>query len=150
MLLPARLGERAADRLRVAIGIGRPQAGLFLEIEAAGDGPHTLRLRYEASAVNLVMASPRGASAEVRVVQDGKPLVHGQATKDTRFRDSQHGSESYVVVDSARMYFLADNHEFGEHELALECSPGIAAFAFTFTSCVDPVASALHATTVPA
>jgi thiol-disulfide isomerase/thioredoxin len=118
--------------------------------EAAGDGPHTLRLRYEASAVNLVMASPRGASAEVRVLQDGKPLAHGQATKDTRFRDSQRGNESYVVVDSSSMYFLADNHEFGEHELALECSPGIAAFAFTFTSCVDPVASALHATTVPA
>ena len=118
--------------------------------EAAGDGPHTLRLRYEASAVNLVMAAPRGASAEVRVLQDGKPLAHGQATKDTRFRDSQRGSESYVVVDSARMYFLADNQEFGEHELSLECSSGIAAFAFTFTSCVDPVASALHATTVPA
>jgi hypothetical protein len=39
-----------------------------------------------------------------------------------------------------------DNHEFGEHELELLCAPGIAAFAFTFTSCVDPVASALQAT----
>ena len=28
--------------------------------------------------------------------------------------------------------------------------PGVAAFAFTFTSCVDPVASALQAATVPA
>jgi hypothetical protein len=27
---------------------------------------------------------------------------------------------------------------------------GVAAFAFTFTSCIDPVASALHTTSVPA
>jgi hypothetical protein len=43
------------------------------------------------------------------------------------------------------MYFLVDNHEFGLHELELRCSTGVAAFAFTFTSCVDPVASALQA-----
>jgi hypothetical protein len=47
------------------------------------------------------------------------------------------------------MYFVADNHEFGEHELELRCSPGVAAFAFTFTSCVDPVASALQTAGVP-
>jgi hypothetical protein len=47
------------------------------------------------------------------------------------------------------MYFLVDNHEFGEHELELRCSTGVAAFAFTFTSCVDPVASALQTAGVP-
>jgi hypothetical protein len=104
-------------------------------------------LKYEASAVNLVMASPRGLSAEVQVLQDGKPLTRRQATKDTRFRASGTNSESYVAADSARMYALVDNHEFGEHELELFCSEGIAAFAFTFTGCVDPVASALHAAT---
>ena len=79
-------------------------------------------------------------------MQDGKPITRGQATKDSRFR-SEARDESYVVVDSARMYFLVDNHEFGEHELELRCSEGVAAFAFTFTGCVDPVASALQATT---
>jgi len=84
-------------------------------------------------------------SAEVVVLQDGKPLHHNQATKDTRFRTGANGAEeSYVVVDSARMYFLVDNHEFGPHDLELRCSAGVAAFAFTFTSCVDPVASALQ------
>jgi hypothetical protein len=106
-----------------------------------------LKLKYEASAVNLVMASPRGLSAEVRLVQDGKPIRRGDATKDTRFRSSGTDSESYVVVDAARMYALVENHEFGEHELELLCSEGIAAFAFTFTGCVDPVASALQAAT---
>jgi thiol-disulfide isomerase/thioredoxin len=119
--------------------------------EAVENGPHTLRLIYDAAAVNLVMACPHAASAEVVVTQDGKPLARQHATRDTRFRpaaDSRE-EESYVVVDSARMYFLLDNHEFGQHEIELRCSTGVAAFAFTFTSCVDPVASALQATSVP-
>jgi hypothetical protein len=87
------------------------------------------------------MAAPRGGLPEVQVLQDGKPLAQGLATKDVRFRS---GSESYIVVDSARMYALVNNHEFGEHELELRCSEGVAAFAFTFTGCVDPVASALQ------
>lgn len=118
--------------------------------EAAENGPHTLRLKFEASAVNLVMASPHAPSSEVSILQDGKPLARKQSTRDTRFRSGADGAEeSYVVVDSARMYFLLDNHEFGEHELELRCSPGVAAFAFTFTSCVDPIASALQATAQP-
>jgi thiol-disulfide isomerase/thioredoxin len=119
--------------------------------EAVEAGPHTLRLKYDASAVNLVMACPHATAAEVVVVQDGKPLTRQQATQDTRFRPGANGGEEegYVVVDSARMYFLVDNHEFGKHELELRCSAGIAAFAFTFTSCVDPVASALQTAGVP-
>ncbi|MHB8215341.1 MAG: redoxin domain-containing protein [Candidatus Sulfotelmatobacter sp.] len=116
--------------------------------EATEEGVHSLKLKFEAAAVNLVMASPRGLSAEAQVLLDGKPLTRSQATKDTRFRVLGSRCESYVVVDSARMYFLLDNHEFGEHELELICSPGVAVFAFTFTGCVDPVASALQATTV--
>jgi thiol-disulfide isomerase/thioredoxin len=114
--------------------------------EAVEEGSHTLRLKYEAAAVNLVMASPHSSSSEVVILQDGKPLTQKQSTRDTRFRaGSNGGEESYVVVDSARMYFLVDNHEFATHELELRCSMGAAAFAFTFTSCVDPVASALQA-----
>jgi hypothetical protein len=97
------------------------------------------------------MASPRGASTQVVIMQDGKPLTRKQATRDTRFRGSQNPGveESYLVVDSARMYFLVDNHDFGQHELELHCSTGVAAFAFTFTSCVDAVASALQASATP-
>jgi thiol-disulfide isomerase/thioredoxin len=108
--------------------------------EAVSDGPHVLKLKYEAAGVNLVMAAPHVATAEVILFQDGKPLARGQSGKDVRFRNN----ESYVLVDSARMYSLVDNRDFGAHELELRCSPGIAAFAFTFTACVDPVASALQ------
>jgi len=115
--------------------------------EAVETGLHTLQLKYEASAVNLVMACPRGKPAEVVILQDGKPLSRAQATRDTLFRapGNDGGEESYLVVDSPRMYFLVDNHEFGSHVLELRCSAGVAAFAFTFTSCVDPVASAMQA-----
>jgi thiol-disulfide isomerase/thioredoxin len=117
--------------------------------EAVDSGPHSLRLKYEAAGVNLVMASPHTAESEIIILMDGKPLTREQATRDTGFRASLTGDdESYVSVNSARMYFLVDNHDFGEHELELRCSTGVAAFAFTFTSCVDPVASALQATTV--
>jgi thiol-disulfide isomerase/thioredoxin len=112
--------------------------------EAVEEGPHSLRLKYEASAVNLVMASPHASHAEFVILQDGESLTHKLATRDTRFRDSKERQESYLVVDSPRMYFLVDNHKFGPHELELRCSAGIAAFAFTFTSCVDPAASALQ------
>jgi thiol-disulfide isomerase/thioredoxin len=116
--------------------------------EAVEDGPHSLRLKYEAAAVNLVMASPRSNSPEVVILQDGKQLTKKQSTRDTRFRPGPNGSEeSYIVVDTARMYFLVDNLAFGAHELELRCSSGVAVFAFTFTSCVDPVASALQAAT---
>ena len=118
--------------------------------EAIESGPHSLQLKYEAAAVNLVMASPHTAAAEVVVLLDGTPLTRTQATRDTRFRASaKSAEESYIVVDSARMYFLVDDHTFGSHTLELRCSAGVAAFAFTFTSCVDPVASALQAATVP-
>jgi thiol-disulfide isomerase/thioredoxin len=119
--------------------------------EAVETGPHTLQLKYEAAAVNLVMACPHAASAEVVVLLDGEPLARAQATRDTRFRPGANGAteESYVVVDSARMYFLVDDHTFGSHTLELRCSSGVAAFAFTFTSCVDPVASALQVATLP-
>ena len=95
------------------------------------------------------MASPHAPAAEVVVLLDGKPLTRAQATRDTRFRSGANNSleESYVVVDSARMYFLVNDHTFGSHTLELRCSPGVAAFAFTFTSCVDPVASALQSAT---
>lgn len=38
--------------------------------------------------------------------------------------------------------------EFGALELKLRCSAGIAGLAFTFTSCVDPLASVLQSATV--
>jgi thiol-disulfide isomerase/thioredoxin len=137
--------REAEENFFYASGRWASTAEYFEAVEA---GPHTLQLKYEAAAVNLVIASPHAAASEVVVLFDGKPLTRTQATRDVRFRPSATGfEESYIVVDSARMYFLVDDHAFGAHTLELRCSPGVAAFAFTFTTCVDPVASALQAAT---
>ncbi|HEV8523584.1 MAG TPA: redoxin domain-containing protein [Terriglobales bacterium] len=111
----------------------------FLGADEAGAG---LVLKYSAAAVNLVMSAPPNSTCEVLVRQDGRPLSREQATDDTSFRND----ESYIVVDQPRMYSLIDNRDFGTHTLELLCrSSGVAAFAFTFTSCVDPEASRLYA-----
>jgi thiol-disulfide isomerase/thioredoxin len=106
--------------------------------EAVQDGEHKIVLKYSAAAVNLVMASPRGPQVEVVVRQDGQYLSRHQATPDILFRNGAGGEESFIQVQQARMYSLVDNHNFGEHTLELICPAGLAAFAFTFTSCVDP------------
>ncbi|HKU21404.1 MAG TPA: hypothetical protein VJQ50_10355, partial [Terriglobales bacterium] len=90
---------------------------------------------------NLVLASPRAPSYEVVIHQDGKPLTRAQATPDVRFRPAATGEESYILVEQARMYQLVDDRTFGTHTLELLCpQPGLAAFAFTFTTCLDPSA----------
>jgi thiol-disulfide isomerase/thioredoxin len=110
-------------------------------MESTGEGAHHLVLRYTASGVNLVMASPRGPSCEVIVRQDRQPLPPHQATSDIQFHNLSGQQESVVLVQQARMYSLVNNHDFGEHVLELICPAGLAAFAFTFTSCVDPAAA---------
>lgn len=117
--------------------------------EAVGDAEHRLVLKYSAGGVNLVMASPRGPACDVVILQDGKPLSRASAAKDVTFRSNNGQEESYVTVQHPRMYALIDNHDFGEHVLELRCPAGLAAFAFTFTSCVDPVRSALNVSVVP-
>jgi thiol-disulfide isomerase/thioredoxin len=102
--------------------------------EAAGEGRDCIILKYSAATVNLVLSSNRAPAAELTIKQDGKPLTPGNATAETKF----YGDRSYLVVDCPRMYALVDNHDFSEHTLELTFASGVAAYAFTFTSCVDP------------
>jgi hypothetical protein len=73
----------------------------------------------------------------VIIRQDSKSLPREHGTADTQFHTIAGQEESLVLVQQPRMYFLVDNHKFGEHMLELICPAGLAAFAFTFTSCVD-------------
>jgi len=107
-------------------------------LESVESAEHVLALKYEAAGVNLVMAAPRGGSCEVGIRVDGKPLPRAQKTVDTRFRTANGVEESYVLVQHPRMYAMTDHQAFGTHILELVCPPGLAAFAFTFTSCLDP------------
>jgi hypothetical protein len=79
-------------------------------------------------------------SAELIIRQDGKPLSQDNATPEIRFRNG----EAYIVVDRPRMYAIVDNRKFGTHTLELAFAPGVAGYAFTFTSCVDPAHSRIE------
>ena len=110
------------------------------EFAALETGPGRIALRYSAAGVNLVLASTSGKPLAVELRQDGKPLTAANQTADVQLRDGA----SFVDVQNARMYRLVDNHDFGTHTLEIICTdPGLAAFAFTFTSCVDPEQSAI-------
>jgi thiol-disulfide isomerase/thioredoxin len=136
-----------ADQISDYAFSGTPKEGYFYisgqwastaeYLEAAGEGEHRIVLKYLARGVNLVMASPRGPTSEVIVLVDGKPLSREQATADVSFPQTA-AEQSFILVREPRMYSLVDHHEFGEHLLELTCPTGLAAFAFTFTSCVDP------------
>lgn len=102
--------------------------------EAAGDGHDRIILKYSAASVNLVLSSNRTPTGEISINLDGQALTPENSTSETEFRNGQ----SYLVVDRPRMYAVVDNHDFSTHTLELTFSPGVAAYAFTFTSCVDP------------
>ena len=140
-------GGFAEDQVAGYVFSGEPEENCFYArghwastaeyLESVGETEHSLVLKYSGVGVNLVMASPRGGPSEVTIRQDGKPLTSQQAGADTRFRMIGGAEQSYVLVQQPRMYSLVNNREFGKHELEILCSGGLAAFAFTFTSCVD-------------
>ena len=112
--------------------------------EAVESGLHTLRLKYEASAVNLVMASPDA-------IGGGRRSCRWEASTsrsgDTGHTLSSCGRSQRRKLRCGRLrsnVFSGRQPRVREHELELRCTQGVAAFAFTFTSCVDPVASALQ------
>lgn len=88
----------------------------------------TLALRYTSKDVNLVMA-PADAVARAEVI-----LGEGQRPgADLRVE----GGRMVVTVDSPRMYALVENESVVAGALRLKAlDAGLAAFAFTFISCV--------------
>lgn len=90
-----------------------------------------MHLDYMGADLNLVLHPPiTGETGILRVLIDGEPVgaIAGEDVKD-----------GVVSIDSPRMYSLIRNDEVEQHTLTLETeSDGLAAFAFTFTSCVAP------------
>ena len=58
------------------------------------------------------------------------------ATTHTRLRRAEENQESYVPVPPVRWYTFVNSPGFGRHTLEPLGPAGLAAFAFTFTSCV--------------
>jgi thiol-disulfide isomerase/thioredoxin len=89
-----------------------------------------LRMRYHATELYVVMNVSRGKPERVYVLQDGKPLTAENKSVDVKL-DEQ--GQSYIDVDSPRMYYVVSNAQFSSHELDLvPTEPGIMIDSFTF------------------
>lgn len=95
-------------------------------------GVSLLRLEYTAADINLVLHPPvTGDPGKLRVLLDGESVTAQDSGADV--------IESEVTVDEPRMYHLLHGTDVERHSLTLETeSDGLAAFTFTFTSCVAP------------
>jgi len=123
---PPRNGTRSypgADRL--------PPNGFALGGEWQVDGESatsgedaSVKARFKARKVFLVMSSEGGRPRDVQVLLDGKPVSAIQAGKDVR------GGAATVTTE--RLYRLISLPRAGEHELSLRFPPGVKGYAFTF------------------
>jgi len=90
-----------------------------------------ISLRYTAKDVNLVMTPSAGVSVSVRaeVTLDG-----GQRAGDDVKLDGDRG---FITVDAPRMYSVVANESVISGSVTIRAeSAGLAAYAFTFISCV--------------
>ena len=86
--------------------------------------------RFFASEVNAVLNYERGEPYDFRVTMDGGPVPVESAGADIRYDDD---GNSFVTVDSPRMYRLIRQAEVSSHELLIR--PGddrFSVYAFTF------------------
>ena len=95
-------------------------------------GPSRMTLTYMAADVNLVLHPPMaGGPGQLRVALDDAPLIRDGVGEDV--------VDGVVTVDRPRMYRIVHSGDVERRKLVLETeSDGLAAFAFTFTSCVAP------------
>lgn len=90
-------------------------------------------IRYHALEANAVIRPEKGEALKVYLLQDGKPLRKEDSTQDTRYDEK---GQSYLLVDTPRMYRLTKNAKFGYHTLKMAtASSGFGLYAFTFSSC---------------
>jgi thiol-disulfide isomerase/thioredoxin len=118
----------------------------------AGQEGGRILVPYSAATVNAVLAPsadpveimldlrPSAADPIVVVQQDGRSLTSANAGADIEFAAD---GTSFVRVRRARMAQLVKNPVYESHELSLTFQAmGLAVYAFTFTSCVAPHATA--------
>ncbi|MCE2456856.1 MAG: redoxin domain-containing protein [Dehalococcoidia bacterium] len=86
--------------------------------------------RFFANEVNAVLNHMPGESYDFRVEIDGGPVPQASAGSDIQYDDE---GNSYVTVDSARMYRLIRQADVTSHDLLLRpADDRFSVFAFTF------------------
>lgn len=93
--------------------------------------PARLLLKYEALEANIVLHPPPCGAGMLELRHDGEPLKLNIAPEAV-----SEGGKTLLLVDVPRMYSLVLNPQVESHTLELIwLTPGLEAFAFTFTSC---------------
>lgn len=111
-------------------GLWRNAPESIVHARATQDHEDYVALKFYSTSANAVMSPPAEGSAMVRVTLDGMPLTESQAGQDIQWDDA---GNSYLLVDTSRMYYIVDIPEFGGHELMLSSNDqGFELFAFTF------------------
>jgi thiol-disulfide isomerase/thioredoxin len=91
---------------------------------------------YQAKEVNAVIKPEGEKDFQVFVQQDGKYLTVANKGDDVHIDEQRR---SYILVDTARLYSIVKNKDFGDHQLKLITrSNGFALYSFTFVSSVIP------------
>jgi thiol-disulfide isomerase/thioredoxin len=89
-----------------------------------------LRVPYHATEIYAVMNVAQGKPERLYILQDGKPLTAENKGADVKIDDK---GQSYIDVDSSRMYYLVSNAQFSSHVVDLiPTAPGIMIDSFTF------------------
>jgi hypothetical protein len=81
-------------------------------------------VQFQAQRVYVVLSPPRGRTAKVRVLLDGRPITPDSAGDDV------HGG--VATVDRQRLYNVAALPRAAQGHLSLRLDPGVSAYSFTF------------------
>jgi thiol-disulfide isomerase/thioredoxin len=124
---PLRSGSHRYSALRGTLPLNHLTFGGTWTIgreAATADAGSTLKLKFAARRVFLVLGSAGGAPRRLRVTLDGRSLSRGTAGADAR--------DGVVTVRRQRLYRLVDLPRVERHELELRPQRGISGYAFTF------------------
>jgi cytochrome c biogenesis protein CcdA/thiol-disulfide isomerase/thioredoxin len=97
------------------------------EYAQAKEAGASLSLNFLAQQVHLVL-TPLAGEGKLEVLLDGQPVPKQYWTADMN-------EQGFIPVTEARKYDLVDlGDDYGRHTLELRFTPGVAAYAFTFSS----------------
>ena len=127
--LPA-AGAADVDDGRVMLA-GRWETGKNgMTFRGGAPGPQQLVLRYHAREIYAVLNVAHGHPTRLYLRQDGRDLTAADRGADVQLDANGH---SYITVNPARMYYLAQNPSFGSHRLELlPTDPGLTVNSFVF------------------
>ncbi len=108
----------------------------FLKLDEIEANEGYFVLLYQAKEVSAVIKPEGEKKFQVFVHQDDKYLTAEEKGDDVRIDEE---GRSYFLVDSARLYSVVKNKEFGEHKLKFSTrSNGFALYSISFVSSVIP------------